>query len=1247
MLTGFYPEKNTSIFNPQTSFKKNQTRFMRKLSAVILLIVTLAALQTVNAQEQKPDTSAYPYWIEMMQNPDANFFEIQKAFNTYWEHRPITKGCGWKPFKRWESTMQWRVSPEGKMPSPTAVKEAYEKYMSGHDNSQSLAGNWVSQGPEDLPGKGYEGLGRISTIAFHPTNPDIIYIGAPAGGFWYTTTGGNLWTTTTDNLPTLGVSAIVIDPMNPSTIYIGTGDRDASDAPGQGVFKSTDGGQNWVQSNSGMGNAIVGCMLIDPANPQVLIAGCSSGVYKSIDGGATWQYKAGGFFKDLTFKPGNTNIIYGTYSGIFVRSTDKGETWTQVTNGIPSNARLVIGVSPAAPEVVYLLAAKSDNGFMGLYKSTDAGLQFTEMSSGPNIMDWSCDGSGNGGQAWYDLAITVDYTNANIIYTGGVNIWKSTNGGIDWDINAHWYGGCGVPAVHADQHYFKVNPLNNRIYAGNDGGIYWTDNGGSIWHEISTGLVISQAYKIGQSATVDDLVINGYQDNGTSLFDDGTWTAVNGGDGMECAIDQIDSQYKYATVYYGSINRIYGINNQGQIAGNGVNGITEEGAWVTPFILGENDPNTMFIGYKNVWRSMNVKASNTSSVKWKKISTINTGNLDVLEQSPVNTNILFASSSNALFVSKNALEESPTWSSITNRLPSTSAISDIETSPFEENTVFIVQDTKIYKSTDLGLNWIEITGSLPAIHFNSITYYKNSQEGLYLGSDAGVYYKDKSMNDWIPFNNGMPASVSVRELEIYYDPNSPSGDRIKAGTYGRGLWKSDMYYSNPTADFSANPLIIPAGCTVDFKDLSKGVPFQWSWNFTGATPSSSTLKNPTNITYGAAGTYPVQLTVTNNAGSNSLTKTAFITVSDTIKPLPGFYGNPVAYCNQNEIVKFVDTTKFCPYAWNWSFSPNTYVFENGTNASSQNPEIRFTQQGAYNVTLSVANGNGNRSITKNNYIMAGGFITPFIENFESNTLITKGWTIENPDNEVTWAITDVVGSTPGNKAIWMNFFNYPAPAGRRDRLISPALNFTGTSPVFLTFNHAYASRYTSFSDSLLIYVSDDCGTTWKRVLSLGEKGQGTFATVPKLTSFFAPTKVGEWCGGDWGSNCNTVDLTAYANKANIKIAFESYNKYGNNLYLDNILISSTTDVKDISKSNPQLQVFPNPSSGIVTLSAPAFVEDVLIQIVNTQGIAIYQKQIKSGAQLLENVNLEKFAKGIYFVILNGNTIIKQQKLILQ
>ncbi len=1223
---------------------------MKKYLHSLLPVILMLACFSVSAQEKPealPDTSQYPYWIKMMQDPDANFFQTQRAFNQYWQGREITKGCGWKPFKRWESYMQTRVSPEGVKPAPDAVFNAYNQYMQQHDQATSLNGNWVSQGPFSIPtAKGYQGLGRINAIAFHPTDPDILYIGAPSGGLWVTTQGGNSWTTNTDILPTLGVSAIAINPANPQIIYIGTGDRDAGDAPGIGVMKSTDGGVTWNLANSGMGSKVVSKMLIVTSNPDIVIAATTGGMYKSTDGGENWVFKAGGSFKDLVFKPGNQEILYAAADARFYRSTDQGETWTQITSGIPSASRGVIGVSPANPEMVYFLLAKSDNGFKGVYRSVDGGLNFTTRSTSPNIMDWSCDGSGSGGQAWYDLCMTVDPLDADVIYAGGVNVWKSANGGTSWQISGHWYGGCGVPAVHADQHVFEVNPLNNRIYVGNDGGIYYTENGGTNWPEISNGLAISQTYKLGQSATVDERVVNGYQDNGSSLYDAGSWYAIGGGDGMECAIDYTNPLYSYTTVYYGSIDRHYGLNNQGAIAGNGTNGIDEEGAWVTPFIIDEKDPNTMFIGYKNIWRSRNIKNSSTGGVKWTKISTINTGNLSVLEQSPVNTDLLYASSSGSMYICTNAQGDEPAWTNISSFLPSGSEITDIEAHPFEENTLYITQsDNKIYKSTDRGITWTNITGSLPSIHFSGVVYYKNSMEGLYLATDAGVFYRDQSMTDWIPFNNGMPANARVTELEIYYDPVSVANDRLKAATYGRGLWKSDMYFATPVTDFEADRTLVPPGCPVSFKDLSFGVPFEWDWTFVGGTPGTSNEKNPSGITYSTPGTYLVELTTTNTAGSNTLTKTAYITVSDTLKPAADFAADQKVFCSAGVTVAFTDETDYCPNTWQWEFTPNTVSFVNGTNVSSQNPQVMFNQNGSYTVQLVVSNANGYDVAVKQDYIMVGGYPLPFNEDFETMQFDTRSWVVENPDMSITWDIDTIYANGNSQYAARMDFFHYAAPPGRRDRLISPALDFSGMNSVELTFDHAYASRFTTSSDSLIIYVSADCGENWTRVFQAGEKGQGTFATTPKTTTLYVPTIVDDWCGIGWGSQCISVDLSPWANITGVKIALESYNRFSNNLYIDNLSIAQPTGMI-APQSIGGIAVFPNPAKGFVTITSDQPLGKTSLAIVDMAGIIRIKRTADGNHAIHETLDIRDLNPGMYFIKIDAEQKSITRKLVI-
>ena len=411
-------------------------------------------------------------------------------------------------------------------------------------------------------------------------------------------------------------------------------------------------------------------------------------------------------------------------------------------------------------------------------------------------------------QASYNLCIAVDPNNADIIYIGGVNIWKSTNAGVSWNIKAFWnppwLGACSlVPAVHADHHCLNFSPVNGTLYNGNDGGIYFTANGGNSWTDISAGLSISQIYRIGQSSLTNNMLLSGCQDNGAIYSEGNSFTTIMGGDCMECVIDYSDNDYKYISGLYGEIRRYTAGSGYEAIAGLNVNGIDEDGDWVTPFILDNNDPNTMFVGYNNVWRSNNVK----TSVSWTKISEFPGNNGIVLEQSPANNAILYvvtgwtdtggAGQTNKLYRTDNANATIPgtvTWTVCT--LPAgNNLITDLEAHPTDSYIVYATTKIGVFKSIDKGVSWTEI-GNFPDTYPRCIVYDKNSNEGLYVGDRASVWYKDATMADWVLYNEGLPFTT-ITELEIFYDNANPANNKIKAATYGRGLWECDLFTAAP------------------------------------------------------------------------------------------------------------------------------------------------------------------------------------------------------------------------------------------------------------------------------------------------------------------------------------------------------------------------------------------------------------------------------------------------------------------
>ncbi|UTW63970.1 hypothetical protein KFE98_07470 [bacterium SCSIO 12741] len=430
-------------------------------------------------QSAQNDTATTPYWVDMMQDANGNFYQTQRAFYQYWDGRSRDKADGFKPFKRWEWFMQYEINPDGSYISADqtarevrAFRKKYGQPSVSKFAAVSGPSTWEALGPLVLPvaSSGQpNGMGRVNCIAVHPQHDSTLFIGSPNGGIWRSYDLGKTWASNTDTNFIMQVSSIVFDTKSPNTVYAGTGDRDAGARSPRGVMKSTDGGLHWTLSNTGMGNKVVGMMIMDPNHPDTIVAATSGGIYKTTNGGANWSRRSsGGHFKDIVSQPGNFQVQYATSSGVFFRSTDGGDSWQSVTSGLPGGVRGAIAVTPADSNYVYFILT-NQRSFKGLYFSQDAGQTFVNHSTSPNIMDYSTTGSGTGGQAWYDLDIAADPKNANTIYVGGVNIFKSTNQGRNWQINAHWTGSGGAPAVHADQHFLEFNPNGDRLLVGNDG----------------------------------------------------------------------------------------------------------------------------------------------------------------------------------------------------------------------------------------------------------------------------------------------------------------------------------------------------------------------------------------------------------------------------------------------------------------------------------------------------------------------------------------------------------------------------------------------------------------------------------------------------------------------------------------------------------------------------------------------------------------------------------------------------------
>jgi len=772
-------------------------------------------------------------WTSALENKNtSNFYSIQKAFNDYNLKNKIYKGYynlpngskiktpGWKQFKRQEWFWEQRINPStGEFPQENSI-EVYNKFNRKKNSAQ---GNWQNIGANYTKG-GYAGLGRINCVAFHPSDTSTYWIGTPAGGIWQTSDDGANWKVLSDNNTVLGVSSIAIpsDYATSKTIYIATGDRDGgsmsvlggskNDNNSIGVLKSTDGGYTWqttTLSYSVSEGEMVYKIMMHPTDDNIIFAATSTGFYKSVDKAATWTKLSTNSYIDFEFKPANPQIIYAStqswyYTKIY-KSVDGGTNWQQIQS--KSGSRTELAVSPADSSLVYAIVANSSGGLEGIYKSTDSGDSYSQLVNGDDanksFLGYYSDGSGdNTGQGDYDLCMAVSPTDANKVYFGGINSWKTNDGGQTWEIMNMWtsyatYNKSNAPTIHADKHYMIFRGNSDVLFETNDGGIYKSFNHGTKWINKTNGLTISQVYRLSSAQTQKDIVITGLQDNGSKLLWNSNWYDVTGGDGMECAIDPTNENIEYATYAQGELYRTNDMWDTQTTISDNIGGGSLSGAWVTPFVLNPLNHNTIFVAYEDLWVSRDTGSTFT------KISSFasdfgNTTTLKVLDIFKQDSLVILTGTRTDLFITTDG---GTSWKDITNNLPSSSnSITNVLFDANDKNQIWVslgsYSGNQIYETSDGGANWTNISNGLPDIPAMCIIQNKRNTQTteLYIGMDVGVYVKYGS-NDWQVFNQNLP-NVVVSDLAIYYDKNDNTASRLYAATFGRGVWSSDLYDPN-------------------------------------------------------------------------------------------------------------------------------------------------------------------------------------------------------------------------------------------------------------------------------------------------------------------------------------------------------------------------------------------------------------------------------------------------------------------
>ncbi len=832
------------------------------LALSVLLVSITASAQFSNSA---------PWMKELTKNKQNNdptkkqtsftFQEIVNAFNTYWEDKDHTvKGSGYKPFKRWENYWRDALMDDGSIMPPTYEWDIIQQKQ---QQKKQLAdqSDWVALGPTNFLSRSSSSanIGRINVLTIDPNDNQVYYAGTPAGGMWKSTDAGITWMPMTDQLPQIGVSAIAIDPTDSNTIYIGTGDDDAYDTFSVGVLKSTDGGRTWNTTGLSIDRSYqdVNEIYIDPRNTDVIYVSTSQGFYKSTDAGVTFTSTLREPLKDIKLKPDDASVIYAVTNDKMFKSTDSGETFTQITAGLPtSSGRLALGVSPAAPEYVYIFSAQTDTeeyAFQGIYKSTDAGDTFVKTANDKDL----CESN----QAWYDFAFAVSDKNADELYTGVLDVWKSTDGGDDFVQINEWHKR-NKTYTHADIHFLRF--YDGVLFCGSDGGIFRSKDQAATFQDITNGMQIGQFYKVAVAKQYQqsERITGGTQDNGNFGFTNyNTWDVFGFGDGMDAAIHPNNPNLYYGFMQYGAnlwVSSDAGVTLTGiikepdPISGpDDPDGQEFFGGWVTP--LKASKEGEIYAAYNAIFKVEGNKFVQVSP----KLST--SKGIDEFEIDPSNTDIMYVSLGAELSKSTDRGVSFSKLFTFNRRITSIAIHSE------DSNIVYATTSGtrgKILKSTNGGKDFEDITGNLPALPKLMIKHQaKHSQNPLFVGTSIGVYRTDDSTSGvWEVFENNLP-NVPIRDLEI----NENDGN-ITAATYGRGIWRSPIPIEEVTNDLAIqriekeqincgvstattikvlNKGIEPINSvTINIKDTSNGDTWNETWTGTINPTEEATIDLP-------------------------------------------------------------------------------------------------------------------------------------------------------------------------------------------------------------------------------------------------------------------------------------------------------------------------------------------------------------------------------------------------------------------
>lgn len=725
-------------------------------------------------------------------------WEIDTAEDGYYRHKRFGK----RPkLKRAPSNWfyEQRAFPYDEIPVQQYM-EALDEARVDRQAPKSAGGIddvvWSQAGPTNVPG-------RITDIAVHESDPNTIYAASAAGGVFKSTDLGASWSAIFDDVGTFGIGAVTIDPTNPTIVYVGTGEPNGAidNYSGTGVYKSIDGGATWMHMGLDS-TAAIGRIVVHPLFPDTIyvaalgkVFGGNSnpdrGLYRSEDGGVTWDQilfvdNSTGCV-DVALHPSTGTVfasmwrVYEGATSALWRSPDHGDTWTmlQGTGGLPATGnlgRIGVSVDPLSNTVYCLIIEGGSRILEGIYRSDNLGTTWTQTND--NALTFTM-----GGFGWYFGQVRVAPGNPDIVYSLGVTLWKSSNGGANWQDVTH--------ETHVDHHAMYISPSDpDIVYGGCDGGVNYTDNGGQSW-TVFKNMPNTQFYAITMDYNNPERLYGGTQDNGTNRTLTGAagdWQRILGGDGFYCLVDYSNPDIIYAEAQYGNLFKSIDGGFTFTWSQNGIDpGGTEPRGWNTPIAMDADNPEILYFGTDRVYRTVD------GADFWSPISpSLSTRYLTTIGITPIDSQVVYAGArSGEVWVTTNG---GASWTDITAGLP-TRWVTRLTPDAVSHGVCYVTlsgyiaegeSQPHVFRTENYGATWSDISGDLPDAPVNDIIVDPHNSAILYVGTDMGVYMTQDQGASWTLVGTGMPITC-VHDLVM----NSRTR-KLVAGTHGRSMFSTTI-----------------------------------------------------------------------------------------------------------------------------------------------------------------------------------------------------------------------------------------------------------------------------------------------------------------------------------------------------------------------------------------------------------------------------------------------------------------------